>query len=213
MNAQAGAYATGVLALMTSAAVAVTLTQWRRGHRPSAAFFALVSAIFTYTITVTITDRPEGLLIALVFIVAILIVSLYSRIRRSTELRVDRVVIDEGAQALLDASIADPRPVRFIANKLQAGDAEEYDEKMAEVQVTDASDFHTRVDVTSVRVGSHRILRATGSSVCPTSSQRSCSTSAISTARYRHVYFDWSSRPPERTRCASFSRAKGTSLP
>ena len=46
VNDQAGAYATGVLALMTSAAVAVTLTEWRRGHRRRGGFFGVVSAIF-----------------------------------------------------------------------------------------------------------------------------------------------------------------------
>ena len=65
VDAQAGAYATGVLALMTSAAVAVFLTELRRGHRLAASFFAVVSAVFIYTIVVTIKDRPEGLWIAL----------------------------------------------------------------------------------------------------------------------------------------------------
>jgi len=95
---------------------------------------------------------------------------------------VQQVDVDPGAQEILDASISDPRPIRFIANKLQSGDEDEYDEKMAEVQldnhlldhedriflevsVTDASDFSSRVAVTSVEVGKHRILRATGTSV------------------------------------------------
>jgi len=212
VNAQAGAYATGVLALMTSAAVAVTLTQWRRNKRPSAVFFSLVSLVFLYTITVTILDRPEGLLIALVFIVAILVVSLYSRISRSTELRVDSVAVDAGAQEILDASITDPRPIRFIANKLQAGDADEYDEKMAEVQldnhlgdhedriflevqVTDASEFETLVEVTSVQVGKHRILRATGSSVPNAIAAFLLHVRDLDT-QVPHVYFEWSERAP-----------------
>lgn len=212
VNAQAGAYAIGVLALMASAAVAVTLTQRRRSQRPSAALFGLVSVVFLYTITVTIVDRPEGLLIAVVFIVAILVVSLYSRISRSTELRVDSVSVDAEAQEILDASIADPRPIRFIANKLQAGDADEYDEKLAEVQldnhlgdhedriflevqVTDASEFETRVEVTSVQVGKHRILRATGSSV-PNAIAAFLLHVRDLDAQIPHVYFGWSERAP-----------------
>ena len=212
VNDQAGAYATGVLALMASAAVAVTLTEWRRGRRTSGTFFAMVSAIFLYTIAVTIIDRPEGLLIALIFIAMILVISLYSRISRSTELRVDRVVVNAGAQAILDASIADPRPIRFIANKLHAGDATEYDEKMAEVQldnhlgdhedrlflevqVTDASEFETLVEVDSIEVGKHRILRATGSSVPNAIAAFLLHVRDLDT-QVPHVYFEWSERAP-----------------
>jgi len=212
VDAQAGAYATGVLALMTSAAVAVTLTEWRRGRRGSAAFFAVVSLVFLYTITVTILDRPEGLVIALIFVVMIVVISVYSRVTRSTELRVHRVVVDEGAQQVLDASIADPRPIRFIANKRQAGDDEEYDAKLAdvsfdthlgehddrvflEVAVTDASEFATRVDVTSVDIGSHRVLRATGSSVPNVIAAFLLHVRDLDT-QVPHVYFDWSERSP-----------------
>ncbi|OIJ26717.1 APC family permease [Nocardioides luteus] len=212
VNAQAGAYATGVLALMTSAAVAVSLTEWRRGRRGRGLFFGLVSAIFVYTIGVTIIERPEGLFIALIFVVMILVVSVYSRIMRSTELRVNRVVIDKGAQKVLDVSIADPRPIRFIANKLQAGDSDEYDEKMAEVQldnhlgdhedrifleveITDASEFETLVEVTSVQVGKHRILRATGSSV-PNAIAAFLLHVRDLDDQVPHVYFEWSERAP-----------------
>ena len=162
VDEQAGAYATGVLALMTSAAIAVFLTELRRGHRRAAAFFAVVSAIFVYTFVVTIVERPEGLLIALLFIAMILIVSVASRISRSTELRVRDVVYDEGATALLDRTSDGRNPLRFIANKLQAGDDSEYDEKslevrvdnhlkgwqkalFIEVEITDASDFDSPV--------------------------------------------------------------------
>jgi hypothetical protein len=212
VDEQAGAYATGVLALMTSAAVAVTLTEWRRGHRALAGFFGAVSAVFVYTIGVTIVDRPEGLLIALVFVVLILVISVLSRILRATELRVNDVCIDADARALLDASIADPRPIRFIANKLQAGDHAEYDEKMAEVQldnhlgdeedrifleveVTDASDFTGTVTVTSVQVGRHRILRASGPSVPNTIAAFLLKVRDLD-SQVPHVYFEWSDRSP-----------------
>lgn len=212
VDEQAGAYATGVLALMTSAAVAVTLTEWRRGHHALGAFFGVVSAVFVYTISVTIIDRPEGLLIALVFIVLILVISIISRIQRATELRINQVLIDAGAQAILDSSIADPRPIRFIANKLQAGDDDEYDAKMAEVQldnhlgdhedriflevqVTDASDFTGAVEVTSVQVGRHRILRATGPSVPNTIAAFLLHVRDLDT-QVPHVYFEWSDRSP-----------------
>jgi len=212
VDEQAGAYATGVLALMTSAAVAVTLTEWRRHHRGAAVFFGVVSAVFIYTITVTVIDRPEGLIIAALFALLILIVSVYSRVSRSTELRVARVVPDQRAQAILDAAIADPRPIRFIANKLQAGDAAEYDEKMAEVQldnhlgddedrifleveITDASEFASVVPVTSVQIGKHRILRATGTSVPNVLAAVLLHVRNLD-VQVPHVYFEWSARPP-----------------
>src|SRR5215510_6214114 len=69
VNAQGGAYATGVLVLMSSAAVAVTLSAWREG----AIRFALlaISLVFGYTLITNIIERPEGIKIASFFIAAI----------------------------------------------------------------------------------------------------------------------------------------------
>src|SRR5690606_2179636 len=79
VNAQAGAYATGVLAVITSATVAVTLDA-RRKRQPRATLgFGLVAAIFLYTTTVTIVGDLHGLRIAAIFIAAIIVVSLISR--------------------------------------------------------------------------------------------------------------------------------------
>ncbi len=212
VDAQAGAYATGVLALMTSAAVAVTLTEWRRGHRVAAGFFGLVAAVFGYTITVTVVDRPGGLVIALIFIAMIVIISLVSRISRSTELRVQKVTFDTSAQDLLDEVLVKNAPVRFIANKIQAGDDAEYHEKsldvrldnhldtsetavFLEVEVNDASDFATTVDVTGVRVGHHRVLRATGPSV-PNVLAAVLLAVSEQDDMPAHVYFEWSEKGP-----------------
>ena len=215
MDAQAGAYATGVLALMTSAAVAVTLTEWRRGHARAAGLFAVVSAVFVYTITDTILQRPGGLLIAGIFITMIVIISLVSRIRRSTELRVAKVTFDQPARDLLDEVLVVNAPVRFIANKVQAGDHDEYREKsldvrldnhlddratavFLEVEINDASDFSTDVDVTAARVGHHRVLRATGPSV-PNVLAAVLLAVSEQDDMPSHIYFEWSEKGPGRT--------------
>ena len=50
VDAQAGAYATGVLVLMSSAALAVTLSAWRkRSDSWPIAVFAIIAVIFLYT--------------------------------------------------------------------------------------------------------------------------------------------------------------------
>jgi hypothetical protein len=211
VDSQAGAYATGVLALMTSAAIAVFLTEWRRGHRRTAGFFAVVSAIFVYTFAVTIIERPEGLVIAAIFIALIVVISVWSRITRSTELRVQRVTYDEEALAMLEKAARGLQPVRFIANKRQAGDEDEYRNKLntirsqnhlsdpgavfLEVEVSDASDFETSVAVTTTSVDEHRILRATGPSV------PNVLAAILLDVRDRmpappHAYFEWSQKGP-----------------
>lgn len=212
VDAQAGAYATGVLALMTSAAIAVFLTELRRGHRRAATSFAVISAIFIYTAAVTIAERPEGLVIALVFVAMILVTSVVSRISRSTELRVQRVALDAAAQRLLDAAYRGPQPLRFIANRLDAGDDSEYDEKsydvrvdnhltdgedaiFLEVVVSDASDFASAVEVSAAEVGRHRILRAVGTSV-PNVLAAVCLHVRNQCGVPPHVYFEWSEKAP-----------------
>ena len=212
VDEQAGAYATGVLALMTSAAIAVFLTELRRGHRATAAYFGVVSAIFVYTITITIEERPGGLVIALLFIAMIVVISVWSRIARSTELRVQRVVYDEGATAILEDAALGPQPLRFIANRLNAGDRAEYREKslevrmhnhltarqgaiFLEVEISDASDFATTVQVSSAVVGAFHILRATGPSV-PNVLAAVLLDVRDRMAKPPHVYFEWSEKAP-----------------
>src|SRR5690349_14496669 len=94
VDAQGGAYATGVLVLITSAAVAVTLSARRRHHRLQFLAFGVIAAIFVYTTALNIAERPDGVKIATFFIGAIIATSFASRIWRSTELRVEGVQLD-----------------------------------------------------------------------------------------------------------------------
>lgn len=91
VSAQGGAYATGVLMLISSACIATVIQRWRdqKGHwavRLSWGYL-LVSAVFVYTTGAIIIEKPEGLKIASCFIAAILVSSLISRVWRVKELR------------------------------------------------------------------------------------------------------------------------------
>ena len=90
VEAQGGAYATGVLALMLSAAVAVTLAL-RRTKPLKALYFALVSVVFAYVFVANVATRPDGVIISACFIASTLLFSGVSRWRRSTELRVEKI--------------------------------------------------------------------------------------------------------------------------
>ena len=87
---------------MTSAAVAVTLSAWRRGARGAAAGFAAIALVFAYTTVVNVVERPDGVKIAGFFIAAIVAVSLVSRLWRTLELRVERIELDDAARRFVD---------------------------------------------------------------------------------------------------------------
>ncbi len=95
VDAQGAAYATGVLVLMASAAVAVTISAKRKGQRWRSIGFGIISVIFLYTTGANVVERPDGIRIAALFILGIIAVSLFSRFRRSTELRTTSVTLDE----------------------------------------------------------------------------------------------------------------------
>jgi len=88
VEAQGGAYATGVLVLMLSAAVAATISLWKERSYRLSIYCCGVVLVFAYTTLVNIVERSDGVLIAGCFILLILAVSGVSRYRRATELRV-----------------------------------------------------------------------------------------------------------------------------
>lgn len=116
---QGGAYATGVLVLIFSAAVAAALGLWRdasetkKGKNKSrikSFYYWLCAAIFAYTLAVNIKERPDGIIIASIFITLLIFTSAVSRYFRSTELRVRKCEFcDEESKELWD-KLADQNP-------------------------------------------------------------------------------------------------------
>ena len=88
VEAQGGAYATGVLVLMLSAAVAASISLWKEHSRLLSIYCWGVVLVFGYTTVANIIERTDGIIIASFFIVFILIVSGISRYWRATEIRV-----------------------------------------------------------------------------------------------------------------------------
>jgi hypothetical protein len=105
---QSGAYATGVMVLMSSAAVAVTIAEWQRRSGPWFVRlswpYLLASLVFFYTTVAIIIEKPDGIKIAGAFVVSMLVFSFISRLRRSTELRFEKFeFVDEHSRFLWDA--------------------------------------------------------------------------------------------------------------
>jgi hypothetical protein len=90
VEAQSGAYATGVLVLILSAAVAATLSLWRERRRGLALYTGLVALVFAYTLADNCYERPDGLVIGTIFTLLLMFVSGLSRSLRSVELRIPR---------------------------------------------------------------------------------------------------------------------------
>jgi hypothetical protein len=181
VDAQGGAYATGVLVLMTSAAVAVTLSVWRTAHPVKGVSFALITLVFAYTTLVNVIERPDGLKIGAFFIIAIVISSLVSRVWRTTELRVEKITLDGEAQRFINEMDARGE-LRIIANQPRRCDEAEYtrreqeqrednnipsDEPIVflEIYVRDASDFSADLNIHGVCVDRHRVLRGESAAV------------------------------------------------
>ena len=93
VDAQGGAYATGVLVLITSASIAVLLSVWKKPLLRTV--FVCTTAIFVYTTVVNMVERPEGLKISSMFIGGILAISLLSRAVRAVELRITDINLDD----------------------------------------------------------------------------------------------------------------------
>jgi hypothetical protein len=212
VNAQAGAYATGILAMMVSAAVAVTISAARRRERRATAGFALLTLILLYALGDNIIEKPDGIAISAIFIAGIIVVSLVSRISRTTELRADRIEFDEAARRFIADSIANDNELNIIANRRQAGDAAEYSAKereqrgmnpvpgagdviFLEVDVVDPSEFSDVLHVRGVEVDGYRILRVQ-SPAAPNAIAAILLALREATGIRPQAYFEWAEGSP-----------------
>jgi len=208
VDAQGGAYATGVLVLMTSAAIAVTLATRKR--KQTWVPFLIIALVFVYTTIQNIHERPEGIKIASFFILAIVAASFVSRVWRSTELRVERVELDDLAREFVRR--AAKGTIRIVANRRDTGDAIEYEIKEREKRVDnhipaeepilffevtagDASEFSGILEISGERVDGFRVLRAVSPAV-PNAIAAFLLFLRNETGKLPHVYFGWSEGNP-----------------
>jgi hypothetical protein len=206
VDAQGGAYATGVLVLITSAAFAVTIAA---GTILSRVGLGVVTLIFIYTTLVNIYERPEGLKISCMFIFTITFTSLVSRTFRSTELRITGIELDPVAQAFVAENAH--KTIRLIAWK-PGNSSKDREQAKAElcqnygvspnspiyfVEMVrgDTSDFTEYLQVQGLRDGSSQIFHARSAAVA-----NSIAALLIylkqATGCIPHVYFHWTEISP-----------------
>ncbi len=211
VDAQAAAYATGVLVLITSAAVAATITVWRKMPRFKG-YFVVVTFIFIYTAFANMSERPEGVQIALFFITAILIASVLSRAIRSTELRIEGVHFDEKALAFINGSLTcHDGVVRLLPHRRGMKDfklkeqksrtvhsvqSEEGDFIFIEVGLSDSSEFfHELLEVKGEEESGHRILRCTSPAIANAIAAIALEIREL-TGKPPQIYFSWAEGHP-----------------
>ena len=207
VDAQGGAYATGVLVLITSAALAVTIAVWSTRLRWP---FLLITLVFVYTTLLNIYERPEGLKISFFFIASIVAISLISRAMRSTELRITGVELDAAAQALLAED--EDQIIRLIARRSIPGTEEHLDlmdhsirsahnidsnERLyfLELERGDASEFEDTLKITGDRIGKYAVLRGK-SPVVANAIAALLIHLEQTTGHNPHAYFQWTEGNP-----------------
>lgn len=212
VNAQAGAYATGILAMMVSGAFAVTISALRRRQWPATAGFALLTAVLVYALVDNIIRKPDGLAISALFIVGIIAVSLISRVSRTTEVRADRIEFDPAARRFITDNLAYDGELDLIAHRHQGDDAAVYAAKereqrgsnpvpgsndvlFLEIDVVDPSAFSDVLHVRGVEVGPHRILRA-DAPAGPNAIAAILLALGKATGVRPHAYFAWAEGSP-----------------
>ncbi|MEU5269311.1 amino acid transporter [Streptomyces hygroscopicus] len=211
VDAQGGAYATGVLVLITSATIAVTIVARRARQHGWTVGFGVISVVFLYTTAVNIIERPDGVKIGACFIGGILAVSLLSRAARAFELRVTSVTFNPLAERFIRDTAH--RRIRFIANKPDRRDLAEYRDKQhqiradndipdeedvmfVEVTVVDPSEFESELRVCGEVVhGRYRVLTMQSATIANALAALLLSVRDM-TGQRPHIYFEWTEGNP-----------------
>ncbi|MFE3548397.1 amino acid transporter [Streptomyces kronopolitis] len=211
VDAQGGAYATGVLVLISSAAIAVTIAARRAGEHGWWIGFAVIAVVFLYTTVANVIERPDGVKIGACFITGIIVLSFLSRLARAFELRVTSVVLDGIAERFI-RDIAQRR-IRFIANEPDRRDVAEYRDKLqqiradndipasedfvfVEVTVGDPSEFESELRVHGeVLHRRYRVLRLESPAVSNALAALLLHVRDVTGDR-PHIYFEWTEGNP-----------------
>jgi len=156
-------------------------------------------------------ERPEGIKIASLFIITIVITSLVSRALRSTELRVTGIQPDPLAAKFVEA-VDVGEAIRIIANRPGDGSLREYEDKLEEarqmhhlpltdpvlfleVRPGDASQFSELLTVEGAWVGPYRVLRCQSAAI-PNAIAALLLYIRDRTGQIPHVYFGWTEGNP-----------------
>ncbi|HWU21450.1 MAG TPA: amino acid transporter [Nocardioides sp.] len=211
VDEQGGAYATGVLVLMTSASVAVALAARKARQAGWTIAFVAISLVMAYTTIDNVRERPDGVKIGACFIAAIIVLSLVSRVFRSLELRTTEITYDAKAESFLRDCAR--RSIRLVANEAGARDVAEYREKMlqvvddhelpdagdiifVEVTIADYSDFESRIEVHGeVLHDEFRVLTVRAATV-PNALAALLLDIYVRTGVRPHIYFEWTEGDP-----------------
>jgi hypothetical protein len=211
VTSQGGAYATGVLVLMTSAAVAVMISSYRRSEKMWP-LFLVITIVFSYTTALNIYEQPSGIQIASMFIFTIIASSFISRAMRTTEVRIEKIEYDDVAKRFLD-DLAEG-DIRIVTNRRETGDVVEYRYKelekrsdnhipatdpilFYEIDIGDASEFSGKLEINGIEVAGYRILRTRAPAV-PNAIAALLLDLRNKTQKIPHVYFGWSEGNPIR---------------
>jgi hypothetical protein len=153
---QGGAYATGVLVLILSAAVAAAISTWREAREIreyqgkaylKAMYLWLCSAVFGYTLVMNIRERPDGIIIASFFIIFLLITSILSRYSRSTELRVRKCEFEDTQSETLWHQLSSERSNLIPISKVDLQHRHEIRTKVEKYYKTDGPITFVYVDL------------------------------------------------------------------
>ncbi len=174
VDAQAGAYATGILAMMVSASFAVTISAYRKHQKVARVGFTILTLVMGYALVDNIIEKPDGIAISMLFIVGIIVISLISRVTRTTELRASRIEFDEKAQKFLEHTVAFDGDINIVAHKVRPGlqskfAAKEREQRafiaagadviFLEVEIIDPSEFEEVLRVRGVEINGRCVLR------------------------------------------------------
>ena len=214
VDAQGGAYATGVLVLMTSAGVAAVIDKYHRREGPwyrrVSWLFVAITTVFVYTTVANEIEKHfQGLTIASIFIVVILVTSFSSRIARSRELRFAGFKLaDPESRFLWDTirhleltMLVPHRPGRRSLASKEAQIRREHRIPrdlmivFVEVDVADASDFVNEPVMRVEQDGGRYIMKITGaSSISHTLAALTLEMAKV--GRPPEIHFGWTDESP-----------------